>query len=361
MDNVLGQRAAGVLLHPTCLPSPHGIGDLGQGAEDYVEWLAAAGVRWWQILPLNPPGPGNSPYSASSTFAGNPLLISPDLLVEDGLLHREELVSAAPFVDHLVDFGRVRQWKTHLLRAAFTRFQESPSDELVEGYRDFAEHHGHWLDDYCVYSALKEHFNGAPWHEWPRALAACSGPDLARWTAEHEADVRFAGFAQFLFFRQWRRLKGYAARRGVRIFGDLPIFVAYDSAEVWARRELFLLEPDGRPSVVAGVPPDYFSATGQLWGNPLYDWQRMEADGYSWWISRIRGVLETVDALRLDHFRGFASYWEVPAHEDTAINGRWVPGPGRGFFDAVRAALGGLPVVAEDLGEITPDVVHYHP
>lgn len=350
------KRSSGVLLHPTCLPSAHGIGDLGPTAHAYLDWLAAAGVSWWQILPLNPPGPGHSPYSATSTFAGNPLLISPQLLVEDGLLDERDLASAIALPDEWVDYAAVIPHKHRQIRLAFDTHVKQTGG-LGPDVDDFRHRNRSWLDDYALFAALKTAHNGAPWYDWPRPLARRDPDALATWGAAHSNDVDLEIFGQYLFSRQWSLLRDHAADVGIGIFGDVPIFVARDSAEVWAHPELFLMDGDHRPTVVAGVPPDYFSPTGQLWGNPLYDWDRMARDGYRWWIERLEHTLDQVDLVRLDHFRGFASYWEVPADAEVATHGRWVEGPGRAFFDAVAEKLGGLPFIAEDLGEITDDVV----
>jgi len=351
------QRSAGVLLHPTCLPSRFGIGDLGPAAYAYLDWLAAAGVRWWQILPLNLPGPGNSPYSALSTFAGNPLLISPEGLAGDGLLTEEELAALSALAADRVDYPSVSTAKTGLLRRAWQRFSEAPPTGLEAELSAFAAEHGWWLEEFAQFDALKRAHVGAAWYEWPeKGLRLHDERVVTAWAAAHPDEIGFSRFCQFVFFRQWERVHRAARERGIRILGDAPIFVAYDSAEVWAHRELFLMDEHGRPTVVAGVPPDYFSATGQRWGNPLYDWERHAADGYAWWIARLRHLASLSDAVRLDHFRGFAAHWEIPAAEDTAVNGRWVRGPGRQLFDAVGEALGGLPFVAEDLGTITEDV-----
>lgn len=349
-------RSAGVLLHPTSLPSAHGIGDLGPTAHAYLDWLDAASVSWWQILPLNPPGPGHSPYSATSTFAGNPLLISLQLLVEDGLLSEEDITSGTAFPDEWVDFDTVIPFKRALLRRAFENHRR-----LVGGLgaeiESFRAHNHNWLEDYARFAALKNAHDGAPWYEWPRPLAFKEPDALAAWSEGHRDEIETEVFAQYVFSRQWSSLRDHAADVGIKILGDVPIFVAHDSAEVWAHPELFLMDDQRRPNVVAGVPPDYFSPTGQLWGNPLYDWDRMAEDGYKWWIERLGHTMDQVDLVRLDHFRGFASYWEVPADAEVATHGRWVNGPGRAFFDVVAEKLGGLPFLAEDLGEITDDVV----
>lgn len=302
-------RSAGVLLHPTCLPSPFGIGDLGPDAHAYVDWLASAGVSWWQVLPLNPPGPGHSPYSATSTYAGNPMLLSPLVLLEEGLLEPEDLQDPPPFPDFRVEFEGVIPYKRELLRRAHARYRERRPPELVAELDAFRAGNRWWLDDYALFSALKTAHGGEPWHRWPRPLAQRDPDAIAEWRREHPDDLERVELCQLLFARQWGALKRLATERGLRLLGDVPIFVDYDSAEVWARRDLFRLDADGRRTVVAGVPPDYFSATGQLWGNPLYDWQRLAEEGYAWWVARLRHALTRVDAVRLDHFRGFAASW----------------------------------------------------
>jgi 4-alpha-glucanotransferase len=350
-------RTAGVLLHPTSLPSRYGIGDLGPEAFRYVRWLADAGVGWWQVLPLNAPGPGNSPYSATSTFAGNEWLISPELLLEDNLLESEELDEAATFPADRVAFDELIPWKTRVLRAAFQRFRSLQPPDLVQELAMFRSAHSEWLEEFALFLALKRDHGNAAWYDWPRPLAHHEPQAIEDWRGQHTDQVELVVFCQYLFFRQWAAVRRAADQAGVRIIGDLPIFVALDSADVWAHPELFLLDEERRPTVVAGVPPDYFSPTGQLWGNPLYDWGKMAADGYVWWIDRLRHALAMADVIRLDHFRGFQSYWEVPAGDDVATGGRWVPGPGRELFEALRASFGGLPLIAEDLGEITEDVI----
>lgn len=352
------ERSAGVLLHPTSLPSPHGIGDLGPGAEHYLDWLAGAGIGWWQVLPVNAPGPGNSPYAAVSTFAGASCLVSPELLVEDGLLEPAELERDRPAFDpQRTDYPAALAWKSHLLELAFARFERAAPAVLAADYAAFEREQAGWLDDYTLFVALKAEQDERGWFEWPQELRLRQPAAMAAARERLARECRRERFAQLVFDRQWRRLRAAAAARGIRIFGDLPIFVALDSAEVWSRPELFQLDADLAPTVVAGVPPDYFSATGQLWGNPLYDWRRHAAEGYRWWLERLGRVFGWTDLVRLDHFRGFAAYWEVPAQDEVATNGRWAPGPGRALFDAIRERFGHLPLVAEDLGDITPDVV----
>ncbi len=353
----LHDRSAGVLLHPTSLPSQFGIGDFGPGAIRYLKWLAGAGVGWWQVLPLHPAGPGRSPYSATSTFAGDELLLSPELLVEDGLLGVEDLEAAPELPEEWVDYVSVEEWKGGLLLAAFHRHRAQPRVDLLQEMAAFREAQHHWLEDYALFAALKRFHDERPWYDWPRPLAHRDPEALEVWATGHREEIERVVFGQFLFFRQWTAVREAAREACISILGDVPIFVALDSADVWARPELFLLDDERQPTVVGGAPPDYFSSTGQLWGNPLYDWDRMADDGYQWWIERLRHELALADAVRIDHFRGFAAYWEIPADHEVATHGRWVPGPGRAFFDAVAEGLGGLPLVAEDLGEITQDVV----
>ena len=349
-------RACGVLLHPTSLPGRLGIGGLGAEAYRFADFLAGAGQRFWQVLPLGPTGYGDSPYQCVSAFAGNPLLISLERLVTEGCLRPEEIASAPAFPADAVDFGAVIPFKLELLRRAAERFlSEAPRAQRV-AFLDFCAAEAGWLDDYALFMALKGAHGGAPWVEWERELVERQPAALAAAQSALAGPILAHQFMQFQFFRQWAALKRYANDRRIQIIGDVPIFVAHDSADVWARPQLFSLDPTGRPTVVAGVPPDYFSATGQLWGNPLYRWDDMAGDGFSWWIARLRAALRLMDILRLDHFRGFEAYWEVPATEKTAIAGRWTPGPGAPLFQALRAALGALPIIAEDLGVITPAV-----
>jgi 4-alpha-glucanotransferase len=347
-----------VLLHPTSLPGPHGVGDLGGEAESFLDWAAAAGQTVWQILPLGPTSWGHSPYGSLSAFAGNPLLVSPDRLLEEGLLPRPALGRVPELPADHVDFAAAGAWKDQVLRASHAHLAEHAPQRIREAYAAFVESpdQAEWLDDWALFAALKARFDGRAWTEWDPELRRRDAAALARARRELAAEIDFHRYAQFVFHRQWERLRGEARRRGIEILGDLPIYVAGDSAEVWARPDLFALDDLGRPTVVAGVPPDYFSATGQRWGNPLYRWDRMRAEGYAWWIARLRANLRRADRVRLDHFRGFVAYWEVPASEPTAVGGRWVAGPGVELFAALRAALGELPLVAEDLGVITPDV-----
>ncbi len=351
------ERSSGILLHPTSLPGPYGIGDLGQQAYAFLDFLAGAGCALWQVLPLGPTGYGDSPYQCFSAFAGNPYLISPALLLEDGLLSSNDLIELPAFPDGRVDFGPVIWWKLGVLDRAAIQFEHNPPPGLRQEYDDFCAARSAWLEDFALFMALKEDHGGASWERWPAPLRAREPQALAAARERLAPAVTRQKFRQFIFFRQWGRLRAHAHSLGLRIIGDIPIFVAYDSSDVWTRPELFYLDAEGKPSVVAGVPPDYFSPTGQLWGNPLYRWDIHQRDGYAWWIARMRATLQMVDIVRLDHFRGFAGYWEVPAGNPTAEIGRWVPGPGADLFTALNQALGELPIIAEDLGEITPDVV----
>ena len=351
-----GERAGGILLHPTSLPSPFGIGDLGPAARRWLDWLAASGCCIWQVLPLGPTGYGDSPYQSFSAMAGNPLLISPQDLASEGLLSAASLEEAGGNPDGPVDFGSVIDIKNQLLGQAYAAFRGASGDPLRAEYAAFLDRERGWLDDFALFMALKAAHHGAAWTVWPPELALRERGALDR-TAEELADaIEQQRFRQFLFSRQWKRLRRRAVELGIRILGDVPIFVAHDSADVWSRPDQFDLDSSGRPRVVAGVPPDYFTATGQLWGNPLYLWERHADEGYAWWIHRLSQTLRLVDGIRLDHFRGFQAHWEVPGGAPTAENGQWVEGPGARFFEAVRAALGSLPIVAEDLGVITAQV-----
>ena len=349
-------RSSGVLLHPTSLPGPFGVGDIGPSAERFLAFLSAAGQSIWQVLPLGPTGYGDSPYQCFSAFAGNPLLVSPEALLADGLLAAAELAHAPGFPNDRVDFGPVIQWKRALLDRAAERFRAQPDAVHAAEFAAWCAQHAGWLDDFALFMALKDAHGGASWGEWPAALRRREPAALDAARAAHAARLHAHRFSQWLFFRQWHVLREHAHARGIAIMGDAPIFVAYDSADVWARPELFHLDPEGRPTVVAGVPPDYFSADGQLWGNPLYRWDAIAADGYAWWIARVGALFELVDRVRLDHFIGFTRCWEVPAGASTARAGRFRPGPGAELFVALEAALGRLPIVAEDLGVLTPEV-----
>jgi 4-alpha-glucanotransferase len=348
-------RAAGILLHPTSLPG-HGIGELGPAALRFVDWLAAAGQTLWQVLPLVPVDEGGSPYNGLCSVGGNPLLLGIDWLREDGLLPDDAMPDLPPASADTVDFFEVTRWKSRLLGRAFQAFGRGAAPALDAPFRSYRREQSDWLDDLALFQALREHHGGASWTAWPAPIRRRDAEAIAEWTERLRPEVERHAFNQFLFARQWARVREYAAARGVRIIGDVPIFVAHDSADVWARRELFRVGPDGRPEVVAGVPPDYFSETGQRWGNPLYDWATMARFGYRWWKARIRHTLEQVDVIRIDHFRGFEAFWEIPADEPTAVNGHWEAGPGSALFRELERELGTLPLIAEDLGLITPEV-----
>lgn len=344
-------RASGILLHPTSLPGDFGIGDLGPKAFEFVDILAAAKQTYWQVLPLGPTGYGDSPYGSFSAFAGNTLLISPEQLHGSGLLDAKTLDARPAFPVDQVDYGAVYEWKNRIISLAAKSF-----DPHSEAFNDFQRENGWWLNDYAAYRAIKADQGQRPWYEWPDELKLRM-PDALR-----EADRRLSDaiavekIAQYTFFTQWSELKSYANSKGIAIIGDIPIFLALDSADVWCNQSKFKLDADGSPTVVSGVPPDYFSKTGQLWGNPIYDWDAMRADGFGWWIARVAAALKLVDVVRIDHFRGFAAAWEVPGGDATAENGTWVNAPGRELFTAIRRALGDVPMIAEDLGVITPDV-----
>ena len=350
------QRASGILLHPSSLPGPYGIGDLGPQAFQWVKFLSSAGCGLWQVLPLGPTGYGDSPYQCFSAFAGNPILVSPDALIGEDLLHEDDVIEKINFDFHKVDFGAVIPYKYGILDRSYKRFKSRGSELIKSDFLKFQEKETHWLSDFSVFMAIKEEFGGGPWINWPLPLRAREPKALIDFVTTHETAIERHKYRQFLFFRQWNRLKDYANSQNIKILGDIPIFVAHDSADVWAHPELFFMDETGNPTVVAGVPPDYFSPTGQLWGNPIYRWDIHATSDYDWWLSRFQAVLTMVDIVRLDHFRGFAGYWEIPANETTAINGRWVSGPGSNFFHKIKKGLGELPIIAEDLGVITDDV-----
>ena len=351
-------RSCGILLHPTSLPGHYGIGDLGHSAYQFVDYLAASQQSLWQILPLGPTGYGDSPYQCFSAFAGNPLLISPDKLIEAGYLPADAVNFVPPFPTRKVDYGWVIDYKNKLFAQAFAHFQEKGTAGQKAAYHQFCQDNQSWLDDFALFMALKMEYmqQGGVWNTWPEPIAQHKPEAIARWTKEKAAEISRHKFLQFVFFEQWLSLKSYANEKGIKIVGDAPIFVAYDSADVWANPDLFYLNEDGSPKVIAGVPPDYFSETGQRWGNPLYNWPQMKQNGYAWWMSRLQAIFTQVDIVRLDHFRGFEAYWEIPAEEETAVIGQWVKGPGKDFFHAMQEKMGDLPIIAEDLGVITPEV-----
>lgn len=348
-------RGSGILLHLTSLPSSFGIGDMGPWAYKFADFLAETKQRYWQILPLNPThlGHGNSPYHSTSAFACNPWLISPELLVQDGLLLQEEVAALMGFPKDRVEYGKAIDLKKGLLERALARFRSNkkPSD-----YKNFCEEHAHWLDDYALFLALKSHFAGEVWSQWPGDIRDRNLGPLESVKRGLQEAIEAEVFNQYIFFRQWHALKSYCNERGISVIGDVPIYVVYDSADVWVHPELFKLDEQKRPYAVAGVPPDYFSETGQLWGNPVYKWDVLKEKGYAWWIQRIAHNLNLFDFVRIDHFRGFVSYWEVPANEKNAINGRWVEAPAEAFFNVILDKFPKAPIIAEDLGLITPDV-----
>lgn len=349
-------RSSGILLHPTSFPSRFGIGDLGPEAYRFVDFLAASGQRYWQILPLGPTGYGDSPYQCFSSNAGNPLLISPERLRDLGLLSDDDLNSLPEFPLQ-VDFGWVIHAKLPLLRKACDNFRAQPDPALKQAFEEFCQDKAAWLEDYALFRAIKDAHGGISWHEWDSPIAHHEPQAVDEWRQKLADEVFYRKFFQFEFFRQWTELKHYANQKGIEIFGDLPIYLAHDSAEVWANPHLFCLDEEtGRPALMAGVPPDYFSATGQLWGNPIYNWERHQEEDFRWWIQRFRLLFERVDLVRIDHFRGFEAYWAVPDGEETAVNGEWMTAPGKEFFTRLREELGRLPIIAEDLGLITPEV-----
>jgi 4-alpha-glucanotransferase len=356
-------RASGILLHVTSLPSPFGIGDFGPVAQSWIDRLGQAGQGWWQVLPLGPTGYGNSPYQPVSSFAGNALFISPDWLIEDGLVGPSDC-EHRPFDSALVDYDAIIPFKHALVQKARNRFMAGARADLRSAYERFRYEQNDWLEDYALFTALKGKFDNAYYLEWPAELVEREPAALGRVRRELADQIDEACFAQFLLSRQGERLKTHAHTRGLKLVGDLPFFVSPDSSDVWAHPELFVLDERHRPRFVAGVPPDYFSPLGQLWGNPVYNWEALEQSGYRWWTARLRSLLKHVDAIRLDHFRGFVAAWHIPAGGLSAQSGRWVPGPGAAFFRAVERDLGGLPFIAEDLGTITPEVNavrdHFH-
>ena len=348
-------RATGILLHPISLPSRGGIGDLGPAAYEFIDWLAEARQGLWQVLPLGPPANGNSPYSSTSAFAGNPLLVSLERLVERGWLPNSQLANLPSDVA-AIHYDQVREIKLPLLSEAAENFSQRASADARSRFDRFCDQNSWWLEDFVLYDSLRERHKLASWNQWPGPIARREPGAVDSARSELADDCRLRRIIQFFFWEQWRAIRRHCAGKNIRVMGDIAIFVDYDSADVWANQHLYRLKSDLSPEVISGVPPDAFSATGQRWGNPLYNWEAMRAQGYDWWIKRLRWATETCDYIRLDHFRGFAQFWEIPAHEPTAVNGRWVDGPGDDLFNRVREALGGLPFFAEDLGYITPDV-----
>lgn len=349
-------RSSGVLLHPTSLPGNFGVGDFGSEAYRFVDFLHSAGQKLWQVLPLNPTGYADSPFQCFSASAGNPLLISLDRLAEQGILSRNDLRSLPIFPVENVDYGAVIHFKMPLLQKAASSFSASASKEHRRAFDEFTSANAHWLEDFALFMAVKEAHDLVMWTRWPSDIASRQPEALKRWREKLSDAIAAQKFFQFVFFQQWQELRAYGRERGIRIIGDIPIYVAHDSADVWSNPHFFLLDERGNPQKVAGVPPDYFSATGQLWGNPIYNWPLLKQTGYKWWVDRIRAAMRLYDFVRIDHFRGFEAYWEVPGGEPTAQNGKWVKGPGRELFAVLRDELGDLPIIAENLGVITPEV-----
>jgi 4-alpha-glucanotransferase len=349
-------RSSGVLLHPTSFPSRYGIGDLGHEAYRFIDFLESSNQQYWQVLPLGPTGYGNSPYMCYSAMAGNPFLISLDKLREDHLLADWDFGNLPAFPTHKVDFDAVFPYKTSLLKVACNNFKKQATPKQRKEFETFCETKANWLDDYALFMALKEAHDGASWYSWQPGYAKRKPDSIASARSELEELIFYQKFVQFQFFHQWSQLKTYANKRGIEIIGDIPIYVAHDSADVWANPEIFCLDEAGNTKLMAGVPPDYFSATGQLWGNPVYNWEELEKQDMRWWIKRFEVMLDYVDIIRIDHFRGFEAYWAVPQGEETAENGKWIKAPGEALFQTIARKLGKLPVLAEDLGVITPEV-----
>jgi len=356
VNRVIFPRCSGILLHVTSLSGDHGIGDLGNSAHEFVEFLAESGQKIWQVLPLSPTGYGDSPYQCFSAFAGNPLLIDLKAVREQGLLSGQDLNNATSFPEEHVEYDRVIEFKEGQLRKAAQAFllDGAPTDR--RSFDTFCENNSKWLDDYALFMACKRVYRDAAWSHWDRDIRQRDRSALREWQNQLSSEVQIHKFVQFEFFQQWEKLRDHCRNRGIKIMGDIPIYVAHDSADVWANPELFRLDEEGKPIAVAGVPPDYFSATGQLWGNPLYRWDVSAMSGHRWWINRVRASLKLFDLVRLDHFRGFEAYWEVPASASTAAGGKWVKGPGAEFFQTLQTELKELPFIAENLGVITPEV-----
>jgi len=349
------ERSAGILLHPTSLPGKYGIGDLGNEAYKFIDFLKEAGQTIWQTFPLGPTGYGDSPYQCFSAFAGNPLLVSPEKLFEDGFLSDNDLINPPISNPKKIDYGQAIDYKKSILKKAYTNFKNN-SNGLEKDYEKFCEAHTGWLNDFALFMACKEHHGGAVWSSWEKGLVQREKKILAEWTKKLSDEIQYQKFIQFVFFRQWQSLRKYANENGIKIIGDMPIFIAYDSSDLWANKELFTVEEEGKLTFVAGVPPDYFSATGQLWGNPLYKWDEMEKDDFLWWRKRFSSLFELVDIVRIDHFRGFEAYWKIPGDAKTAQKGKWTKAPGEKLFKSLKKHLGELPILAEDLGVITPPV-----
>lgn len=347
-------RSSGILLHPTSLPGKYGIGSLGLQALHFIDFLHLAGQKLWQVLPMGHTGYGDSPYQCFSIFAGNPILIDLESLKDDGLLDDTDLLHKETFDDEKVDYGKVIIFKNEILLQAFAKFGNSYL--LHDAYNLFVDENQSWLNDYAIFIAIKEHFGGKPWWEWPDAYRFRQPETVARFAKKHAHAISFQKFVQYVFNGQWHRVKRYANEKEISIVGDLPLYVAHDSADVWSNHEIFQFDEKRKPKFVAGVPPDYFSTTGQLWGNPLYDWKYMQEHDFAWWTKRLQASIAQYDIVRIDHFRGFEAYWAVPHGDKTAQNGKWVKAPGEKLFEAIATRLGELPIIAEDLGVITEEV-----
>ncbi|MEG8946433.1 4-alpha-glucanotransferase [Rosettibacter firmus] len=346
-------RSAGILLHPTSLPSKYGIGDFGYDAFKFIDFLVEIKQSLWQILPLGPTGYGNSPYQCFSAFAGNPLLISPDKLKEENLLHDDDLNNLPETNPSYVDYGQIINYKNTLLRKAYENFKDRTSSH---DFQKFREDNNYWLEDFAFFMALKNYHNGIVWSKWDKEIAFRKKDAIKKWKEKLYDEILFHEFVQYIFFKQWKEIKDYANSKGIKIIGDVPIYIAYDSADLWANRHLFTVDEEGNLEFVAGVPPDYFSKTGQLWGNPLYKWDIMEKNKFDWWIKRFSKMLELVDIIRIDHFRGFEAYYKIPGTAPTAETGEWVKAPGEKLFNTIIKKLGDIPILAEDLGVITKEV-----
>lgn len=350
-------RSSGILLHPTSFPSRFGIGDLGLESFRFIDFLVESGQQYWQVLPIGPTGYGNSPYMSYAALAGNPLLISPDKLIDEGWLNEGDFSNLPEFPSHTVEYDRVYEVKIPLLKKACENFKANASELQQREFDGFCETKAYWLDDYALFMALKDAHEGASWNTWEADIAKHKPEAIEKWRSQLSDAVYYYKYTQFEFFRQWTELRRYANLRGIQIIGDIPIYVAHDSADVWAHPEAFALDEEtGAAALMAGVPPDYFSATGQLWGNPVYNWEHLQQTHFQWWVERFQAMLDYVDLIRIDHFRGFQAYWVVPQGEETAMNGEWVEAPGEEFFKTLNDKLGKLPVLAEDLGVITPEV-----
>ncbi|GJQ64446.1 MAG: 4-alpha-glucanotransferase [Melioribacteraceae bacterium] len=350
------ERCAGILLHPTSLPGKYGIGDLGHEAYNFINFMEASGQTRWQVFPLGPTGYGDSPYQCFSAFAGNPNMVSPDFLHRDGLLNDEDIENVPEFDPHNIDFGPLIGYKAELLAKAYKIFAEKGMLDDKE-YKSYCKKNKFWLDDFALFMAAKKYHDGVVWTDWSEDIALRKRGAVKKWNEKLADEINYQKFVQYIFDKQWNDVVDYAHSKGIKIIGDLPIFIAYDSADLWANKDQFTVDKKGKLEKVAGVPPDYFSKTGQLWGNPLYRWKKMEEDGFDWWINRFKKLFEMVDIVRIDHFRGFDAYWEIPGDAETAIDGRWVKAPGNKLFNRIKEVLGEPPIIAEDLGVITQSVV----